>query len=148
MFPHAKIVNVTRDCRDVALSLYFSDFEFMWNGAARKRPPLEFSFNFDGIIDVIRGYLEIMSHWKAVLPVQIFDMKYERLVTDFEGGVRDMLEFIGVDWHHDMETFYDTKRIVDNSNAWSVRRPLYATSVGKWTKYRAYIPGFDMIHSK
>ena len=148
MFPHAKIVNVTRDYRDVALSLYFSDFAFMWNGFARKRPPLEFSFDFEGIVEVIRGYRKIMSHWDAVLPFPIFEIKYERLVTDFDGAVRDMLEFIGVDWRPDMSTFYDTKRIVDNSNAWSVRRPLYKTSIGKWAKYQAYISGFDLIRSK
>ena len=51
MFPHAKIVSVIRDYRDVALSLYFSDFAFMWDGFARKRPPLEFSFDFEGIVD-------------------------------------------------------------------------------------------------
>jgi tetratricopeptide (TPR) repeat protein len=147
MFPHAKIINVTRDFRDVALSLYFSDFEFLWNGVARKRPPLEFSFNFDGIVDVIHSYVELMSHWKAVLPIQIFDVKYEELIMDFEGVVRDMLKFVGVDWHHGIETFYNTKRIVDNSNAWSVRHPLYDASVGKWMRYRAYIPGFDMIRS-
>ena len=148
MFPHAKIISVTRDFRDVALSLYFSDFEFLWTGVTAKRPPLEFSFNFYGIIDVIRSYAEIMSHWKAVLPIQIFDIEYERLVVDFDGVVRDMLKFVGVDWHHDIEAFHDTKRVVDNSNAWSVRRPLYDTSIGKWFRYRAYIPGFDMIHSK
>jgi tetratricopeptide (TPR) repeat protein len=146
MFPHAKIVNVTRDYRDVALSIYFSDFEFMWNGfARRKRPPLEFSFDFEGIIEVIQGYVKIMSHWHAVLPLPIFEMKYERLVTDFESAVPDMLRFIGVDWHPDMSIFYETKRIVDNSNAWSVRRPLYETSIGKWAKYRAYIPVLDLI---
>jgi tetratricopeptide (TPR) repeat protein len=145
MFPHAKIMNVTRDYRDVALSLYFSDFEFMWNGLVRKRPPLEFSFDFEGIVEVIRDYLEIMSCWDVVLPLPIYEIKYERLITDFEGAVRDMLKFIGVDWHPDLSRFYDTSRIVDNSNAWNVRRPLYDTSIGRWTKYREYISGFDMI---
>jgi tetratricopeptide (TPR) repeat protein len=148
MFPHAKIVHVTRDCRDVALSLYFSGFEFMWNGFGRKRAPLEFSFHFDGITDVICRYLEIMSHWKTVLPIRIYDVKYEVLVMDFDRIIRDMIKFIGVDWHPDMERFHDNERIVDNSNAWSVRQPLYDASVGKWMKYRAYIPGLDMIHSK
>jgi tetratricopeptide (TPR) repeat protein len=148
MFPCAKIINVERDCRDIALSLYFSDFEFIWNGFTRKTPPLEYAFNFDGIVDVIRGYLDIMFHWKKVLPIQIFDVKYESLISDFDRVVRDTLRFIGVDWHARVETFYDTKRIVDNSNAWSVRRPLYNTSIGKWTKYRAYIRGFDMINAK
>jgi tetratricopeptide (TPR) repeat protein len=148
MFPNAKIVNVTRDYRDVALSLYFSDFEYMWNGfARRKQPALEFSFNFESIVEVINAYLEIMAHWDAVLPLPIFEMKYEKLVTDFDGALRNMLEFIGLDWHPNVETFYDTKRIVDNSNAWSVRRPVYETSIGKWAKYRRYISGFDMIRS-
>jgi tetratricopeptide (TPR) repeat protein/LPS sulfotransferase NodH len=148
MFPHAKIVHVTRDCRDVALSLYFSDFEFMWNGFGQKKAPLEFSFHFDGISEVICWYFEIMSHWRSALPVQIFDVKYETLVRDFDGVVRDMIKFIGVDWHPDIERFHDTKRVVDNSNAWSVRQPLYDASVGKWTKYRAYIRELDMIQSK
>jgi hypothetical protein len=147
MFPHAKIVHVTRDCRDVALSLYFSDFEFMWSGFGRKRPQLEFSFCLDGIVDVIHGYMKVMSHWKAVMPIHILDIKYEELITDFEGVVRDMLKFIGVAWHSEIVSFYDTNRAVDNANAWSVRQPLYDTSVGKWIKYRAYIPGLDMIQS-
>jgi hypothetical protein len=148
MFPHAKIVNVTRDYRDVALSLYFSDFAFMWNGLGRKRPPLEFSFDFDTIVHVINDYSKIMSHWDVVIPTPIFEMKYEKLVTNFDGVVRDLLAFIGVDWHPNLSTFYYTKRIVDNSNAWSVRRPLYETSIGKWAQYQAYISGFDSIRSK
>jgi hypothetical protein len=38
-----------------------------------------------------------------------------------------MIKFIGVDWHPDMERFHDTKRIVDNSNAWSAYGGRYTT---------------------
>ena len=75
-------------------------------------------------------------------------IKYERLIADFDGVVREVLEFLEVDWHDDVTRFYDTKRVVDNSNAWTVRRPVYDTSIGKWTKYREYIKGFDMIRVK
>jgi tetratricopeptide (TPR) repeat protein len=145
MFPNAKIIKVTRDYRDVAISLYFADFDFMWNGQGKKNPPLEYSFEFEAIVEVIKDYRKLMDHWNAVLPLPILEVQYEKLIQQFETVVEGILSFVGLEKSDEVYRFHDSKRIVDNPNAWNVRQPLYNTSVGKWRKYRPYLPQMDLI---
>jgi len=145
MFPNAKIIHVKRNHRDVALSLYFADFQFMWNGPDKRRPPLEYSFDIDAIAHVIREYSRIMAHWRTNLPIAFHEIWYEDLVTDFERAAKDLFSFIGLEWRSEALAFYRNERVVDNSNAWNVRLPLYRSSIGKWRNYQQYLPALEEI---
>ena len=43
-------------------------------------------------------YQSLMKHWKEVLPIQIYDSNYEKLVNDFEEETRKLISYCELDW--------------------------------------------------
>ena len=72
MFPRAKIVWCRRDPRDVAVSIYGENFSLEEKLAT----------SFAGIGHYINLQDRIMRHWRSVLPLPIFESRYESLVAD------------------------------------------------------------------
>jgi hypothetical protein len=76
-----------------------------------------------------------MQHWKAVLPIPLFEVEYEQLVTNPEKYSRALVEFCGLDWHSGCLEFYKTPRAVQTASAAQVRNPISTASIGRWKLY-------------
>jgi hypothetical protein len=75
----------------------------------------------------------MMAHWQRVLPAGvILDVQYQDLVADLDAQARRMLAHCGLAWDDACVACYDTERAVCTASAAQVRRPIYATSVGRW----------------
>jgi tetratricopeptide (TPR) repeat protein len=121
--PGAKIVHSRRDAIDTCLSIYSKLFT----------GDLPYSYKLDEIGRYWRAYDELMQHWRAVLPPgSFYDLDYEKLVADQEGETRKLLEFCGVEWNDAVLQFHKTKRLVRTASSAQVKKPLYASSVGRW----------------
>ena len=81
-----------------------------------------------------------MTHWKKVLSVPVLDVRYEDVVFDTEEQVRRMLEFLDLPWDERCLRFYENPRRVTTASEDQVRRPVYATSVGRWKNYERHLP--------
>ena len=125
LFPQAKIIHCRRDLRDVALSCWMTHFaEIRW------------ACDPDHIASRIIAYRHVMDHWSRVLPVPIFDLDYEAMVTDLEGVSRRLVAWCGLDWDPACLAFHKTRRPVRTTSVAQVRRPIYTTSVGRWKDYQ------------
>ena len=80
-----------------------------------------------------------MRHWHKVLPGQIFELDYQKLTSDFETTVRELLEFVGLEWSDKLAEFHKTKRAVRTASVSQVRQPLYQRSVEKWRRYAEWL---------
>jgi len=138
MFPKAKIICCHRDARDNVLSCFFQRFS------------AEMTFGTD-VVDCGIRHMEterMAGHWRDVLPVPIFDLHYEKLVTDLEGEARRLIDFIGLDWDPACLSFYETERAVNTPSTWQVRQPIYSSSVGRWRNYERHLqPLLDLLGS-
>ena len=76
-----------------------------------------------------------MAHWQAVLPLPILTVRHEALVADFPAVLRQMLEFLGLDYDPACERFYETERRVDTISRSQVREGINARGVGRWRMY-------------
>jgi tetratricopeptide (TPR) repeat protein len=129
LFPEARVIHCRRDPRDTCLSIYFH----------------RFNANHPYANDLARlgryycEYASLMQFWKDTLALPIFDLDYETLVEDFEGTVRRMLEFCGLEWHPACLDFHRSGRTVVTPSYDQVRQPLYKTSVGRWQRYAAHL---------
>jgi hypothetical protein len=73
-----------------------------------------------------------------VLPAgRILVVNYEDIVADVEGAARRVVAHCGLPWDQRCLDFHRTERIVRTSSAAQVRKPIYASSIGRW---RAYEP--------
>ena len=129
LFPGARIVHCRRQARDVCLSCYFQNF------AAGQA----WATDLDDLGRYHRAYRRIMDHWRRVLPLAMLDVDYEDLVAAPEEGSRRIIDFLGLSWDDACLAFHRCRRTVRSAANWQVRRSIYATSVGRWKAYEAWL---------
>ena len=129
LFLDARIVHCRRDALDTCLSCYFQNFA---NGQ-------DYSFDLESLGRFYCDYRWMMEAWADRLPIPVFDLDYEDLVSDLDGMGRKLLAFCSLDWHPDCGRFFETDRPVLTASRAQVRRPVYTTSIGKWRRYEKHL---------
>jgi hypothetical protein len=132
LFPGARIIHCQRDPLDNCISqfnLLFPD-------------RLGYSFDLYSLGAYTGQYQRLMRHWHNVMPVQILNVSYEKLVHDQEGGTRQLLGFVGLDWDEACLRFFESKRTVRTASEFQVRQPVYTSSVGRWKHYESFLAPF------
>ncbi len=87
-----------------------------------------------------------MAHWRIVLPVPLLEIDYEETVADLENVAKKLVAWCGLDWEPGCLDFHRAKRPVKTASAVQVRRPLFATSIGRWKHYeRSLAPLLEAI---
>jgi hypothetical protein len=74
-----------------------------------------------------------------VLPIEIHDLRYEDLVADQEGPIRELLAFCGVEWDPACAEFHRSWRPVHTTSMWQVRQPIYADPLQRWRRYERHL---------
>ncbi len=129
LFPDAHIIHCTRDPLDTCLSCYTTHFTLGH----------EFAQDLSDLGDYFRQYQRLMSHWRDRLKFPMIEMSYERVVSNFEGEVRRLLEHLDLGWDERCLNFHRNTRHVPTASVQQVRRPLYSSSVGRWRRYEKHL---------
>jgi tetratricopeptide (TPR) repeat protein len=128
ILPNAAIIHVRRDPMDTCFSCFENDF------GDRQA----FSYDMAELGRRYAAYRATMAHWRRVLPPgRMLEIDYEALVGDLPGEVRRLLAYCGLDWNERCLSFHDTRRAVFTQSQAQVRRPLYASSVGRSRRFKA-----------
>ncbi|MHB9878363.1 sulfotransferase [Pacificimonas sp. ICDLI1SI03] len=125
--PGARIIHCTRDVRDNGLSIYVENFALDQRWAT----------DLDDIAHYWRGYRRLMGHWQEVLGPRMVEARYEDMIDGLEPQSRALLDFLDVEWDERVLSFHNSKRAVQTPSRWQVRRPIYASSQGRWRRYAA-----------
>ena len=129
LLPHARVIECRRDRRDVCLSNFFQNYT----------KGLHFSYRLSDLAFYCDEYERLWSHWREVVPLPVYVLQYEELVADFEGVVRELVEFCGLSWNESCLNFFSTKRRVKTASQWQVRQPIYSSSVQRWRNYATHL---------
>ena len=129
LFPKASFIHCQRYPLDTCISIYFQNF------VAGNR----FAYNLRELGQYYLEYLKVMNHWRRVLPINIFEVKYEDIVQQQEEVSRKLIEFCGLEWDSACLDFYNKDRPVFTASSWQVRQPIYATSCGRWQNYEQFL---------
>ncbi len=130
LFPRARVIYCRRDPMDTGLSCFAQDFRSPGMGFAR-------DLSLIGLYQ--QGCIRMMEHWRRVLELSIHTVDYEDLVSEPEVGARTMVEFLGLEWEDACLRFHESGRVVRTASHEQVRRPVYASSVGRWRHYGAWL---------
>lgn len=128
MFPQAKVIHLRRDPCDVALSLWSQEFA---------HPDMAFSQDFGDIAGFMRGYDELMTHWKRSLRIPIRELEYEALVADPDHAIAELAAFVDLPL---ASSNSEGAAPVQSASVWQARQPVYKTSIGRWRHYAPYVP--------
>ncbi|HEY0105147.1 MAG TPA: sulfotransferase, partial [Rhizomicrobium sp.] len=124
--PEAKIILLHRRPLDACYAVYKAHF----SGA------YPFSFDLGDLGEYYLAYRRLVAHWKSVLPPAcLFEIAYEDIVADLAGAARRILDFLDLPWEEGVSRFHESTAPSTTASAVQVRRPVYATSIGKWKAY-------------
>ena len=128
LFPQARVIHCRRDPLDVCLSCYFQHFT-----------KVDYSWSLEDLGFYHREHERIMTHWQGLQPLRLFEVRYEDLVSHQEKVSRDLIAFCGLEWEDRCLDFHKNRRPVQTVSAVQVRRPMYASSIGRWRHYSAHL---------
>jgi tetratricopeptide (TPR) repeat protein len=127
--PNATLIHCVRDPLDTCLSCYSLNF-----GA------VDFAYDLSELGEYYRAYLELMAHWRSVLPPgALLDVRYESLIADFEKEARRIVAHCGLPWDDACLSFYDAARQVNTASFAQVRQPIYTDSLARWRRYEKHL---------
>lgn len=125
ILPNAKIIHTNRNPVDTCLSCYKQFF-------ARAH---YWSYNLEEMAEHYHLYMDMMEHWRKIIPGSFLEIHYEETVNDFENQARRLIDFVGLEWNDACLTPHKTKRSIMTASKGQVRQPIYKTSVEGWRRY-------------
>jgi tetratricopeptide (TPR) repeat protein len=126
LFPDAVVIHCQRNPLDTCLSIFKNYFPASGHQYAYELSELAGYYNL---------YLDLMAHWRQVLPGFIYDLDYESLVSSQEGESRKLIDACGLPWDPACLDFHKNSRQVSTISASQVRRTIYQDSVKLWQQY-------------
>lgn len=132
VFPEARFLFVLRHPCDCVLSCFMQ--AFMLNDAMA---------NFLDLKSAAQCYDKVMSLWttyREALPLRLHTVAYEQVVADLETTIRQVLEFLSLDWEDSMADYKATaleRKRIGTPSYHQIVQPLYNRAKGRWQRYRA-----------
>jgi tetratricopeptide (TPR) repeat protein len=129
LFPEATLLFAVRDPRDVVLSCFRSSFQMN-----------ALTYAFTDLAEAARCYaasMEMMHVYRGVLPIELAEVRYERLVDDFEAELSRIAARLDLEMTPGMTDVAATasRRIVRTPSASQVRVGLNRQGLGRWRAY-------------
>lgn len=130
LFPNARVIHCRRNRRDTALSIWSQHFAHADNG---------YAYRFEDIAAFAQGHDRLMAHWRATLPLPIYDLAYEKLVARPDETVADLLRFLSLEAPASPPVEAKPAAIV-TASVWQARQQVYSSSVGRWRAWAEHLP--------
>jgi hypothetical protein len=127
--PNAKIIDARRHPLGCCLSAFKQNF-------ARGQT---FSYGLRDLGGYYRNYVELMTHFDAVLPGRVHRVFYERMIEDTEAEVRQLLTYCGLPFEDRCLRFYENERAVRTASSEQVRLPIFQDAKDHWRHYDPWL---------
>ena len=129
LFPASKLIYCRRTENDVMMSCFRRNF----HGSH------EYATSLDSIKHYMSKVHLIMEHWKCVLPLPIFELNYEELVSSPKVILSELLKFLNLSWEESLLSFHKSTRQVHTASYDQVRKPLYRTAINSSEPYLEFL---------
>lgn len=127
--PNSRVVAVMREPVDSCFALYRTLFVGAY----------PFSYDLTELAHYYCAWRRLMTHWQEELGDRLLVVRYEDLVLDLEATIVRILSHCGLEWDAACLAFHEQPRVVATASAVQVRRPIYASSIGKWRNYERHL---------
>jgi hypothetical protein len=130
LFPKSKIIYCRRDALDNCLAMYFKCF-----GSGNR-----YAFDLKEVGFYFRQYEKLMAHWQDVLPIDIHEVNYNKLITQPEDTAKDLIDFLGLEW--DAECSGALRRRLSSDTHGGNGLPvqfMHDRFIGRAQKYRKFL---------
>jgi tetratricopeptide (TPR) repeat protein len=134
LFPQARIILALRHPCDVVLSCFMANF--------RLNEGMSSFIRLDTAAELYDLSFSYYEHVQSLVPLPTHTVVYENVVADRENELRQLFDFLELDWHDAVldhqKTALKRGRIKTASYA-QVLEPIYTRSAGRWQNYRKHL---------
>jgi hypothetical protein len=137
IFPQAKVIN----CRRNALSSIMSTLK-------NNLPTLPWAHNLEHIFKYYDIYYQIIKNFEKTHPNFIYDLQYEKFVSDPENEAKKLMKFCGLPWDIKCLEFYKRGDLISKtaSNI-QIRKAIYKDSINKYLPYKQFLSKYGNKYS-
>lgn len=133
-WPQAKVIHIIRDGRDVACSLRHHP-KFQWIDGM-----LTPTNCINKISDCVKRWIRNVRAGRVWLgKPNYYEIRYEDIVSAPQETLMQLFSWLGLPWDPAVLNFYKHPRELEKApNADGFQKPLYATSISRWTRELSY----------
>ena len=121
-FPEARIVHLRRHPMDACFAMYKQSF-------------FRFAYTLDDLADYYIAYDRLSRHWREHLGDRLLEVEYERLVSDPNRQIRDLLDRLGLEFEQSCVDFHLNTAPSATASAVQVREKAHTRSVARWKRF-------------
>ena len=129
LFPEAKVIYCQRDARDNCLSIFQQN---MVGDHA-------YSHDLDSLGKYYRTHLNTIAQWQSRMAEDVLTVGYEDIVADPESGIREILQFMNLEYDPRCLDFAENTRMLQTASRLQVKEPIYRSAIGKWEAYAGHL---------
>ena len=133
LFPNAKIIHCKRDPKNNCLSMFKNLFE----------GGLNFTYDQEDLVKYYQNYEILMKFWNEKYPGEIFNISYEKLISNNEEEIKKLIKYCELDWEEDCLSFHKNKTPIKTMSTAQARNPIYKTSLNAFEKFKNYLTIID-----
>lgn len=123
--PHARVILMDRDLRDVGLSIYRQRFS----------RPTPWAHRLEDIGQWLRLRQGFTRALLAKAPLRVFVMRYAALVSQPEIELRRLCAWLELPWDPALLGDGEAAGPSRTASAWQARQPIHSRGVGRWQRY-------------
>ena len=129
IFPNVKIIHCKRDAKNNCLSMYKNLFE----------GGLNFTYDQEDLVKYYNSYYDLIEFWKQKYSDSIFDISYEKLISNKDEEIKKLIKFCDLNWEENCLLFHKNKTPIKTMSTAQARNPIYKTSMNSFDKYKDYL---------
>jgi tetratricopeptide (TPR) repeat protein len=132
LFPDAVILFALRDPRDVVLSCFRRRF--------RQNAAMAEFLTLRGAADYYDATLSLADVYRALLPLEVLEVRHEQMVAAFDDEVARVLDALGLPWHDAVRDFAARAAARPRTPSdLQLTGGLSSAGVGQWRRYATLI---------
>jgi len=136
-FPNAKVINCKRNISSSIMSIMKNNLvEVPW------------AHNIENIFKYFDIYHEIILHFEKTCPGFVYNLDYEKLVSEPEIESKKLMSFCDLPWDKKCLEFYKRKDLISKtaSNI-QIREAIYKNSAEKYLPYKNFLDKYGVKYS-
>ena len=80
-----------------------------------------------------------MIFWKSKFKKNIYNIKYENFVQNFEENTKKILDYLNLKWEGQMKNYQNIDRVVTTASYQQVRQKIQKNTSQEWMRYEDYL---------
>jgi hypothetical protein len=127
VFPKCKIINTVRDRFSTCMSIYSSNFSDFTPYAHRWET---LNIFYDHCTTIASKYKDL-----------IYPIDFKEMVTNFETTIKDLYQYLGLNYTGKEIEFYKNKTVVKTCSSEQVKKALNTNGLTQWLPYKQIVYG-------